>query len=93
VQKDRIGRRRWPTRTIDRLRFGVDREAPASSGAFPSLAASSRCPDVALNGPTLPVWRCPLFGEDRKSRFGAVRTAVGTKRTSSDVRYTAAIGG
>jgi hypothetical protein len=31
---------------------------------------------VALNGPTVPVWRCPLFGEDRKSRFAAVRTAV-----------------
>jgi len=42
-----------------------------------------RCmsPGLALNGPTLPVWRCPLFGEDRKSRFGAVRTAVDPKAT------------
>src|ERR1700730_13829351 len=38
---------------------------------------------LALNGPTFPVWRCPLFGEDRKWHFGVVRTVFGTKRTRS----------
>jgi hypothetical protein len=81
VQKDRIGRRRWPTRTIDRLRFGVDREAPASSGAFPSLAASSRCPDVAPNRHGRPDRRCPVSGVERKWDFEGGRSVVDPSET------------
>src|SRR6266436_1676466 len=31
-------------------------------------------PKVARTGPSVPVWRCPLFGEYRKSRFEAARS-------------------
>src|SRR3984893_13106843 len=50
--------------------------APVSSTRLRLGFIGVDCLGMALNGPTLPVWRCPLFGEDRKSRFGAVRTTV-----------------
>jgi hypothetical protein len=36
---------------------------------------------MARTGPSVPVWRCPLFGEYRKSRFEAARSESDPERT------------
>jgi hypothetical protein len=49
-----------------------------------------RCmsPEVALCGHAEWAWRCPLPGVERKSDFGAVRSANDPKRTFGSISCT-----